>query len=279
MIQSEAGQLVPSPAVVVDQVTIAYGIGDEASEAVHDVSFRIEPGSTLALVGPSGCGKTSLLKAVLGEIRPRSGGVVVEADASHTLRTGAVFQDAPVFPWMTALGNVEFTLRLAGRSRPEAREEAMDWLERVGLQGFESHYPRQLSGGMRQRVALARALAVRPSILVLDEPFGQLDLITRANLNLLLAELSGDGGPTTLLVTHSIEEAVFLADRVVVLSPRPGRIVASLSINLGWPRSDSLRYTPKFVALCREISIYLGQEGPDAFPGQPGALVPPGGAQ
>ena len=279
MTHTEVARPTTTPAVVFNQVSIAYDSGEGSMDAVQGVTFQIDPGSTVALVGPSGCGKTSLLRALLGEVRPSSGAVEVEKGNGETLRTGAVFQDAPVFPWMTALSNVEFTLRLAGRTQTQARGEAMGWLEKVGLQGFESYYPQQLSGGMRQRVALARALAIEPSILVLDEPFGQLDLITRTNLNLLVSDLSGDGGPTTLLVTHSIEEAVFLADRVVVLSPRPGRMVASLPVNLGWPRSESLRYTPEFVALCREISIHLGQEGPDTLPGQPGALVPPGGAR
>jgi NitT/TauT family transport system ATP-binding protein len=265
----------PKPQVVFENLSIGFTTGADVSSVVEDVSFCIEPGTTLALVGPSGCGKTSLLKALLGELAPRRGQVKIMHPQGGPPRRGAVFQDASVFPWMTAQKNIEFTLRLSGWKKATANEAAAEWLAKVGLDGFGHYYPLQLSGGMRQRVALARALAIEPEILALDEPFGQLDDITRTALNDLYAGLHGRRSPTALLVTHSIEEAVFLADRVVVLSDRPARVIGVLDIDLPQPRATSIRYTDAFTAYTRDVSELLGGGLPGTSRPSPAAPVTP----
>jgi NitT/TauT family transport system ATP-binding protein len=254
------------PKIEFHNVSLSYESDIDRDEVTRSVSFTIEPGSTVALLGPSGCGKTSLLKSLLKEMEPTSGAIRIDEDSDYTFRRGAVFQDASIFPWMTALGNVQFTLRLAGWSSTDGEEIAWDWLRQVGLERYAGYFPSQLSGGMRQRVALARALAVDPDILGLDEPFGQLDQITRTSLNELFAKLALIGAPTTLLVTHSIEEAIYLGHRVVVLSERPARVLANVPVHLPWPRQPDVRYSREFTDLEREIAHYLHQsfsQGPD----------------
>jgi NitT/TauT family transport system ATP-binding protein len=256
-------------------VSLSYGLDIGLEEVARTVSFTIEPGSTVALVGPSGCGKTSLLKSLLKEMAPASGAIRVGEDSEYPFRRGAVFQDASIFPWMTALGNVRFTLRLAGWSSTDAESAARDWLRQVGLENYGDFFPSQLSGGMRQRVALARALAVDPDILALDEPFGQLDQITRTSLNELFAKLALIGAPTTLLVTHSIEEAIYLGHRVVVLSGSPARVLKNIQVNLPWPRRPDVRYSSEFTDLEREVAHYLNQGFPSGLD-EPGTPIGPG---
>ncbi len=198
------------------------------------VSFEVPDRSVVALIGPNGCGKSTLLRLVAGLLQPEAG--VVELDgvpvSGPDPRVGFVFQEPRLLPWRDAAGNVAYPLELAGWSRPRRDDQVHDLLNLVGLREFASARPHELSGGMRQRVSIARALALGPSVLLLDEPFSALDSLTRERFNSELVNLWDRTSTTILLVTHSISEAIFLADRVVVLSPRPGRVVAEVPVEL-----------------------------------------------
>lgn len=216
--------------------------------ALRDIHFAIERGQFVAIVGPSGCGKTTLLKILTGLI-PASHG---EARLSGTAITGprrdvgVVFQSPVLFPWRTVLGNVMLPVDVQRLGRDRLMSRAMTLLSLVGLQGFEGRYPRELSGGMQQRVAMVRALIHDPAILLMDEPFGALDAMTREQMNLQLQEIWLDREETVLFITHSIPEAVFLADRVLVMTQRPGRIVDDLAVDLARPRSLDVMTTSEF---------------------------------
>ena len=209
----------------------------------------------VVLLGPSGCGKTTLLRIVGGLIQPTKGVVRVlgrelwrggarQGDAVAGM--GVVFQDANLFPWLSVEGNVALPLEMKGAPRVARRERARDLMKLVGIAGFEKRWPRELSGGMRQRAAIARALSYNPDILLMDEPFGALDALTRDQMNIELQRIWMETGKTILLVTHSIIEAVFLADRVVLLSPRPGRIDTIVEVDFARPRSLDIQATSEF---------------------------------
>lgn len=233
--------------------------------ALDDVTFDIADGEFVAIVGPSGCGKSTLLRIVSGLLEPTAGSVTVHGktpdQARKDVEFGFVFQSPVLFPWLKALGNVLLPDHILGDRSPthgpETEELARRLLRDVGLVGFEDHYPSQMSGGMRQRVALARALIYEPSTLLMDEPFGALDEFTRDRLNLQLLEVWSQRRPTVLFVTHSIQEAIFLADRVIVMSPRPGRVARVATISFGRPRNLELRYGPEFAALAGELRALL----------------------
>ncbi|MFH7597197.1 ABC transporter ATP-binding protein [Streptomyces racemochromogenes] len=218
-------------------------VGYAATAPVLEPTDLVFPaGSFTALLGPSGCGKSTVLNAVAGFVRPTAGRVTA---GSAPVREpgperGVVFQHYALFPWRTALGNVEFALKRLGLPRPERRERALAALEEVGLAEGARKYPAELSGGMQQRVALARALAARPEVLLMDEPFGALDALTRARMQELLRELWQRSGTTVLFVTHDIDEALALAERVVVLGGSPGRVLADHPVPAG-PPDPSLR--------------------------------------
>ncbi len=242
--------------------------GDPDVEALRDVTLSVDDGEFLALVGPSGCGKSTLLRLVSGLLAPTSGEIIIHgktpAQAQADVEFGFVFQDPVLFPWLKVVDNVKLPDRIL-RDRNPARDRDTDSYARqlltdVGLAGFESHYPEQLSGGMKQRVALARALVYEPKTLLMDEPFGALDEFTRDRLNRQLLEVWEKFGATVLFVTHSIQEAVFLADRVVVLGPRPGRIVRIARVPFGRPRDFDLRFEPKFIDLVAELRHLLSSE-------------------
>lgn len=224
-------------AVVIRDVTKVYGRdgrpGHDGVVALDGVDLEVAPGEFVCLVGASGCGKSTLLDLLAGLTVPTVGEVRVPGHAA------LLFQEAALFPWLTAQGNVELALRLRGVARRERRERARELLSRVHLAGFEHQRPHQLSGGMRQRVALARALAQEADVLLMDEPFGALDAITRDLLHDELELLWSSTGLTVVFVTHNVREAVRLGDRVVVLSSRPGRIAASFDVDLPRPRSIS----------------------------------------
>jgi len=230
----------------------------EGLEALRDVSFGLCPQEFACLLGPSGSGKSTLLRILAGLLRPTSGLVTYSGIPSSETRndrplTSVVFQDANLMPWKTVLDNVALPLVLQGIPQSEARGRAREWIEQVGLGGFERSWPRELSGGMAQRVAIARALIQRPGLLLLDEPFGALDALTREKMASELLRLWQDQRTTVLMVTHSISEALLLSDRVLVFSSRPGQVVLDLAVNLPRPREEGVRYTAPFGELARTL--------------------------
>jgi NitT/TauT family transport system ATP-binding protein len=224
-------------------------------EALRDINMEIERGGFVSVVGPSGCGKTTFLRIVAG-LEPRSGGEVLLD--GRALRgpggdRGFVFQTDSLLPWRTVLANAMIGPEVAGRVGAAERQRTIDLLKLVGLDGFENYYPRQLSGGMRQRVNLARALAIDPQILLMDEPFSSLDAQTREIMQTELLRIWEQGRKTVLFVTHQIDEAVFLSDRVLVFARRPGRLQESVEIKLPRPRELTIKRTPEFVAYVDHI--------------------------
>jgi NitT/TauT family transport system ATP-binding protein len=230
-------------------VAKSYGSGKKAVPAIEGITLDIARGEFLSILGPSGCGKSTLLMIMAGLLQPSSGTVEVgEQRITRPLTDiGIAFQQDLLFDWRTVLGNVMIQADVRGLDRNATRQKARTLLERVGLKGFEDFHPWELSGGMRQRVALCRALLHGASILLMDEPFGALDAITRDHMNLHLQNLWMADQPTAVMVTHSISEAVFLSDRVIVLSPRPGRFVFELAIDLPRPRTAAMRDSSDFV--------------------------------
>ena len=234
--------------------------GFDGRWVIRALDLEIQPGEFLVLLGPSGCGKSTLLRLVAGLAAPLSGHLIVDPP---DLGVGLVFQDASLLPWRTALGNVLLPLELDGVSPALARDQALALLTDVGLEGFAEHYPDALSGGMRMRVSIARALAGDPKLLLLDEPFAALDEVTRSRLDHHLGTLTRTRGMTTLFVTHSIQEALTLADRIVVLSPHQGQIVHDQAVPFEWPRTPSHRQHPEWQNLARQLGECLEpSEGP-----------------
>jgi NitT/TauT family transport system ATP-binding protein len=231
-------------------------------QAVADLSFAADAGELVCVVGPSGCGKSTLLRAVGGLLAPERGEVRLHGDPVHGVPAdlAIVFQDysRSLFPWLSTRRNVEFPLRWRGFGRAARRELAAEALQRVGLADVGDRYPWQLSGGMQQRAAIARALVCRPAVLLMDEPFASVDAQTRLELEDLLREVQRDHASTVLLVTHDIDESVYLGDRVLVLSPSPAHIVADLPVGLPADRDQiTTRESPEFVALRGEIARLL----------------------
>jgi NitT/TauT family transport system ATP-binding protein len=234
-----------------DRVTKRFPTG---TVAVTDLSMSIAPGEFVAVVGPSGCGKSTLLRLASGLEQVTSGTIDVAADA-----TSYVFQDATLLEWRSAARNVELVGELRGVPRDERRRRAQEALELVGLSGFETQHPRQLSGGMRMRVSLARALVAEPQLALFDEPFGALDEITRLQMQTELQKLFRSKGFAGLFITHSVSEAVYLSTRVLVMSGRPGRFVAEIPIPWEYPRPPELRYAADFAAITGKVSAALGE--------------------
>ena len=244
-------------AVEIRNASVVYQTGDTPVHALANIDLNIHDGEFVSLIGPSGCGKTTLMR-VIADLEPISDGQVrVNGVSPHEARLarayGYVFQAPALFPWRNVLANVTLPLQIQGRTKADARVIAQEHLERVGLKGFESKYPWQLSGGMQQRVSIARALSFEPKILMMDEPFGALDEITRDRLNEQLQQLWRRERRTVVFVTHSIAEAVYLSTKIVVMSPRPGRIVKIIDSPLPNDRHLGLRDTPEFNALAHEV--------------------------
>ena len=251
--------------VVIDRVAVTYGRGSQFHTAVAPTTLAIEPGEFVCLLGPSGCGKSTLLNCVAGYVTPSQGRVSVD-DVPVTKPgpdRGMVFQQYSLFPWKTVLDNVAFGPRAAGRSDGEAI--ARTFLEMVGLSHFAKRYPGELSGGMQQRVGIARALANYPSVLLMDEPFGALDAQTRLMMQENLLRLWGEFGITVLFVTHDIDEALFLADRVVIMSAAPGRIIADLPVPIARPRLPEIATEDAFIRLKRQCLEKIRAESLRAF--------------
>lgn len=231
--------------------------GDEVIPVVEDFSITIPNLEFIAIIGPSGCGKSTLLRLIDGLIPSDSGSIAIDGvDVTGVVGgqgRGMVFQGFDLFPWRTAQGNVEFGLESMGLSSAERHAVALHYIELVGLSGFGDSYPHELSGGMQQRVGLARALAIKPEILLMDEPFGALDVQTRDILQDELLSIWSKEQKTVLFVTHSVEEAIYLADRIAVITPRPARIDQLIDVPFGRPRSEEVKSLPEFLELRHKI--------------------------
>jgi len=250
---------------VVRLQNVSKEFGQGHVRALQDIDLEIRPGEFVSLIGPSGCGKSTLLRIVGDLIQPTGGEVVVNGKSADRARAdrdyGIVFQDAVLFDWRTVEKNIGLPLEIMRWERRKRLDRINELLELVELKGFETHHPWQLSGGMQQRVAIARALAFGPPLLLMDEPFGALDEMTRERLNLELLRIWEQSGSTVIFVTHSIAEAVFLSTRVVVMSARPGRIVGVVDVDLPQPRGIETREGPRFAELIREVRRLLRQGG------------------
>jgi len=248
--------------VQIKEVTKQFG----PTTALQSIELEIEEREFVSLIGPSGCGKSTLLRIIGDLIQPTSGTALVNGKSARQARIdrdyGIVFQDAVLYDWRTVAKNIALPLELARWNRKRRAAKVEEMLELVELGGFEGHYPWQLSGGMQQRVAIARALSFDPALLLMDEPFGALDEMTRERLNIELLNIWEASGSTIVFVTHSIAEAVFLSTRVVVMSPRPGRIADVIPIDLPRPRSAGTREDPHFFELVTQVreALHLGHD-------------------
>jgi NitT/TauT family transport system ATP-binding protein len=244
-----------APLLALERIGKVFRNGTEALSAVD---LAVAPGAFLSLLGPSGCGKSTLLRIIAG-LTPPSSGTLRWTQPQSAGQIGFVFQEPTLMPWATVWENVYLPLRLQGRSRTEAGPGIAKILASVGLAGFEKTYPRELSGGMRMRVSIARALVTEPSLLLLDEPFAALDEITRFKLNEDLLALWQEQNCTIVFVTHSVFESVFLSNRIVVMTKRPGRLFADVAVDLPYPRAGSLRTAPEYGERCRGVSQFLAE--------------------
>jgi NitT/TauT family transport system ATP-binding protein len=254
-----------------DTVVTARGItktfGKGGVTALQDIELEVARGEFVSLIGPSGCGKSTLLRVIGDLVEPSSGEILVNGKTAHRARLdrdyGIVFQAAVLYDWRTVVKNIALPLELLGWSRAKRAERVAEMVDLVELEGFEKHYPWQLSGGMQQRVSIARALSFSPPLLLMDEPFGALDEMTRERMNDELLRIWAETGSTVIFVTHSIAEAVYLSTRVVVMSPRPGRIAAVVPIDLPQPRTFETREDPRFFELVTQVREALHASGAD----------------
>ena len=249
----------PGPLVVVDRVEKTYFGRGGAVQAVASASLSVERGEFVSLLGPSGCGKSTLLMMLAGLESPTSGRILLDGRpvAGPRRDVGIIFQDATLLPWKSTLDNVLFPARILKLPMAEYRARARDLIAMVGLKGFEDKKPAELSGGMRQRVAICRALIHDPAILLMDEPFSALDAITRDHMNVALAEIIERTGKTVVFVTHSIREAAFLSDRVVVMGGRPSQVILDAAMPFGRPRRFDIEESAEFGQVCRRLRLTI----------------------
>ena len=227
-------------------------------KAYREINLEAKAGEFITIIGPSGCGKSTLLKTAAGLIRPTSG--QIEWGISEPPEIAFIFQDPTLLPWMTALKNVEVPLKLKGVGAAERKARCEEAMNKVLLENYRHFYPKALSGGMKMRVSLARAMTLNPKLLFLDEPFGALDAITRNQMNQLLLELKEQQKWTAIMVTHSVNEAVYMSDRVVVMTHSPGTIHKTLQVNLPHPRTEALQSSPDYVAYVQQLRDWVGKE-------------------
>lgn len=236
--------------ISVSEMSMTFGKEPTAVQALDRVSFHVPKGGFTALIGPSGCGKSTILRLLADLLQPTAGRVAISGHGPSVLRKqrriGFVFQEHALLPWRSVVDNIRLPLQLSGRAERELATTVSDLISLVGLEGFEHSRPSELSGGMRQRVSIARAITLSPEVLLLDEPFGALDEITRQTLNIELLRILAETGTTAVLVTHSLNEATLLADEVIVLSPRPGRVEARIAVPLERPRTLAMMKSPEF---------------------------------
>jgi NitT/TauT family transport system ATP-binding protein len=257
----------PQGEVHVENIEIIFGQGDEARAAVSGITIHVAAGEFVCLLGPSGCGKSTVLNSIAGFVEPTRGRVLIDGQpvAGPGPGQGMVFQQYSLFPWKTVIDNVAFGPRMHGHSRARARKLAGEYLDLVGLSSVAQRYPATLSGGMQQRVGIARALINQPRLLLMDEPFGALDAQTRAIMQENLLHIWSRIGTTVVFVTHDIDEAVFMADRVLVMSAGPGRIIADIAIGLPRPRHRSITTEDVFIRIKRQCLDIINVESRRAF--------------
>jgi len=252
-----------SEKIVVENVSKVFKGRAGIVKALQDINLSIREGEIFCLIGPSGCGKTTLLNIIAGLEKPTSGEVFLDGKKIYgpSPERQVVFQQFALFPWMTVLENVEFGLRFKKNiSASERRKIAMKYIEFMGLKGFENAYPKELSGGMKQRVAIARAYAVDPEVLLMDEPFGALDPLTREFMQVELLKSWQEERKTILFITHSVEEAVYLASRIGVMSTKPGRIKEIVNVDIPYPRDIEIKLSPKFTEIRGNIFHLVSEE-------------------
>ncbi len=247
-----------APVIIAQHLNKIFNPGSEDQVvALQDIQLTVQPGEFVSLIGPSGCGKSTLLRLIADLIQPTDGDLTINNKSAHQARLdrdyGMVFQAATLYDWRTVSKNVQLPLEIMGYPSEVRNQRAQEMLELVELGKFARHYPWQLSGGMQQRVAIARALSFEPSLLLMDEPFGALDEFTRERMNLELLRIWGRTKITVIFVTHSIPEAVFLSSRVVIMSPRPGRITKVIEVDLPYPRDFETRERPRYFELINEV--------------------------
>jgi len=252
--------------IEIDGVSKEFAKGERRVLAIEDISLRVAEREFVAILGPSGCGKSTLLNMVAGFDRPTRGTVRVNGEeiVEPSPRRGVVFQEPALFPWFSVMENVLFGPKTQRRPAAEYRRHAAQILEQVGLRGFETNYPAELSGGMRQRVGIARVLVMQPQVLLMDEPFGSLDAQTRMVMQELLLQVWERHHQTVLFITHDIEEALLLADRVCVMTARPGRTKKSIDVGIPRPRAIEVTTSPEFNALRREVLALIREESAGA---------------
>lgn len=245
--------------VKIDNVKMVFNTRKGEMTALNGVNLDIHENEFITVVGPSGCGKSTLLNIIAGLLKPTSGEVLCNGKPVEGVgrERGVVFQQYALFPWLTVKKNVCFALEMRGIKGEEAEEQAMKYLQMVDLEKFADHYPKELSGGMKQRVAIARSLANQPEVLLMDEPFGALDPHTKANMQLLMREIWETEHPTVVFITHDIDEAVFLANKIYVMSARPGRIIKEVNVYLPHKRRLELKDTPEFIRIRKSINDLL----------------------